>query len=127
MPKLFLLFSHNLSSEQVSQAKSDLGITELISLPANLQRLWSNVPPELVSLKDYLKPFNKFLKQEAKVGDYCLIQGDMGAVYSMVNIVRQLNLRPIYATTKRIVKEQSIDGKTIKTSEFKHILFRGYE
>ena len=127
MSKFFLFFSHNLGSEQVSQAKLDFGITEFVSLPADLQQLWSNVPPELPNLADYLKPFEDFLQAEAKPCDYCLIQGDFGATYAIVNFAKSLQLKPIYATTKRVVKEQIIDGKTMKTSEFKHVLFRGYE
>jgi len=44
----------------------------------------------------------------------------------MVEFCKENNLKAIYSTTKRVVKDQLIDGKIIKTSEFKHIRFRSY-
>jgi hypothetical protein len=122
---MYLLFSHKLTPEQIEDAKKSLKIKEFIYLPKNLQKKWSNVPPELEDLSEYAKEFEEFIKSANK-GDYVLIQGDFGLVYKMVSYSKKLSLKPIYATTKRVSKEIKKDGKIIKISEFKHIRFREY-
>jgi hypothetical protein len=121
---MYLFFSHNLTDEQIKDAKS-MGIVEFISLPDELQYLWSNIPPELDSLDGYDEPFYEFLK-DAKKGDFVLIQGDFGLVYRLVDFSKKNGLIPVYATTKRIAKEIVKNAKVIKISEFKHVKFRKY-
>ncbi|GAB6044548.1 CRISPR-associated protein Csx20 [Caminibacter profundus] len=123
--KLFLFFSHNLTQEQIKDAES-LGINEFVSLPHKLQYLWSNVPPELEDLEEYVIPFYEFLNINAKKGDYVLVQGDFGLSCRLVNYSKQKGLIPIYATSKRVTKEIKKEDKVIKISEFKHIKFRRY-
>ena len=120
--KMYLLFSHKLTNAQIEDAKK-LGVDEFIYLPEDLQRKFSNVPPELENIKEYAKDFEKFL-ENAKSGDYVLIQGDFGLTCHMVNFSKSKGLIPVYATTKRISKDMKKDGKIIKVSEFKHIRFR---
>ena len=123
--RMFLLFSHKLTEEQIEDAKN-LGIEEFIYLPKDLQEKFSNVPPEIEDIREYSKSFINFLKNNAKNNDYVLIQGDFGVVFNVVEFCKENNLIAIYSTTKRVVKEQKIDGKIVKTSEFKHIRFRRY-
>jgi hypothetical protein len=123
--KMFLFFSHKLTSEQIEDAKN-LGINEFIELPQNLQYLWSNVPPELEKLDEYIEPFKEFLEKNAKKGDFVLIQGDFGISCKLVTFSKEKGLIPVYSTTKREAKEIEKDGKIIKTSQFKHIQFRRY-
>jgi len=124
--KMFLLFSHKLTDEQIKDAKENLGVNEFIYLPKDLQNKFSNVPPEIEDIKKYSKDFTEFLKDNAQKEDYVLIQGDFGVVFNLVEFCKENNLKAIYSTTKRIVKEQVIDGKVVKVSEFKHIRFRNY-
>jgi len=124
--KMFLFFSHKLTNEQIEDANISLKIYKFISLPQNLQNLWSDIPADLESLDNYLTPFKNYLRLSVKKGDYVLIQGDFGAVVEMVTFAKSLDLIPIYATTKRVSKEIKKDGKIIKISEFKHIRFRKY-
>jgi len=124
--KMFLLFSHKLTDEQIKDAKENLGINEFMYLPQNLQRKFSNVPPELDSIKEYSQIFIDFLKENTKKEDYVLVQGDFGVVFNVVEFCKESNLKAVYSTTKRVVKEQIIDGKVVKISEFKHIRFRKY-
>ena len=126
MSNMFLLFSHKLTDEQIKDAKENLGVNEFIYLPEDLQYKFSNVPPEIEDIKEYSKDFKEFLKNNAKKQDFILIQGDFGVVFQMVEFCKENNLKAIYSTTKRVVKEQIIDGKIIKTSEFRHIRFRNY-
>jgi len=123
--KMYLFFSHTLTDDQINDAIKNLNIEEFIYLNDKLQKKWSSVPPELESIKEYAKDFEKFL-ENAKKGDYVLIQGDFGLTCYLVNFSKNRGLIPVYATTKRISKDMKKDGKIIKVSEFKHIKFRKY-
>ncbi len=127
MPKMFLLFSHKLTDEQIKDARESLNVDEFIYLPKKLQKLWSDIPPDIEDIDDYLKPIEDFLKKYAKPNDYVLIQGDFGATYKLVNFAFGNKLIPIYSTTKRIVKDINKDGKIITIREFKHCRFRKYK
>ena len=111
--KMYLLFSHKLTDAQIEDAKK-LGVDEFVYLPEDLQRKFSNIPPELESVKKYAKDFEKFL-ENAKSGDYVLIQGDFGLTCHLVNFAKSKGLIPVYATTKRISKDIKKDGKIIET------------
>jgi len=126
MKKLHLLFSHNLTSQQIADAKKNLGVVKFIALPSDLQKLWSNIPPNLMELDAYLEPLKAYLRKEAKEGDVVLIQGDFGGCYAMVNFVKSLNLTAVHATTTRNVEEKRVNGKVVKTSVFEHVRFRKY-
>ncbi|BCD68473.1 CRISPR-associated protein Csx20 [Nitratiruptor sp. YY09-18] len=126
MKKLLLFFSHKLIPEQIKAAK-EIGIEEFVYLPPDLQTLFSNVPPDLGSLRNYAKPLVDFLQENTKKGDFALIQGDFGLCCILVNEAKKLGVVPVYATTKRIVKERNIDGKVAKYSEFQFVRFRRYE
>ena len=126
MKKLILLFSHTLTPTQKEDAQNSFRVEEFISLPKELQNLWSYVSSELESLNDYLEPLKSYLKSELKKGDVVLVQGDFGATYSMVLFIRNLGFKGIYATTKRNVVEREVEGKVIKTSVFEHVRFREY-
>lgn len=81
---LFLVFNHQFTPVQESDARSSLGVSHKINLPADLQELWSNIPPELQEFGNYLSPVYSWLTSRAKEGDYVLIYGDFGACYLMV-------------------------------------------
>ena len=103
-------------------------MTEFIALPEELQARWSNVPPDLDSLKESLRPLLEWLDATAQAGDYVLVQGDVGAVYAVVRFALTRGLTPVYATTERQVVEQSLpDGTVRKHSRFHHVRFRMYK
>lgn len=129
MKKLFLIFSHQLTPDQREDAVLSLSIDPngFVSLPESLQSLWSNIPSNQSGLIDYLKPFREWLESNCEVGDYVFISGDLGAVYLMVNVTRDLGLIPIYSTTERKVLEKKMPDGTIKAERiFKHKIFREY-
>ncbi len=125
MKKMFLLFSHKLSNEQMIDAQNTFGVAKFISLPLQLQKLWKNFNPDIKKLT--LEDFKSFLSQNANQGDVVLIQGDFGATFAMVNFALESGLVPVYATTQREVVEVVEDGQTVKKSIFKHRRFRRYE
>ena len=124
--KMYLLFSHKLTKEQELDAKNTLNIEEFVYLPDNLQKLWSNIPPDINDIDRFLNPIKDFLKQNINEKDFVLIQGDFGATCKMANFVKTLNATPIYATTIRDAKEELINGNIVKTSIFKHVKFRSF-
>ena len=126
MKKLFLLFSHTLTSAQEVDAKESLKIEKFIKLSDDLQQLWSNIPPHLTDTSDYLRPLKEYIKTEADNGDIFLIQGDFGGCYEMLNFVKSLGLTAVHSTTKRDVVEKTVDSKIEKFSRFKHVIFRVY-
>jgi hypothetical protein len=124
--KMFLLFSHNMTDEQKEDAKIEFGVEEFVSLPKDLQDIWSNVPPHLESLYDYLEPIRIYLLDNKKRKDILLIQGDFGATCEMALFAKHMDWEAVYATTERNVEEKEINGKIIKTSIFKHVRFRKF-
>ncbi len=126
MKQLFLLFSHTLTPSQELDAKENLGVSNFVALPEELQNLWSNIPPVLERLSDYLIPLKEYIRSNAKEGDVVLIQGDFGGCYEMVNYVKSLGLTAVHSTTKRDVVEKTVNGKVEKFSRFEHVIFRLY-
>ena len=126
MKKMFLLFSHTLTNEQEIDAMQNLKVKEFVYLPKSLQKIWSNVPADIENVDEFLEPIKEFLKQNVKEEDFVLIQGDFGATCKMVSVAKSLNAIAIYATTVRDSKEEIVDGKIVKTSFFKHIMFRRF-
>jgi hypothetical protein len=124
---LFLLFNHQFTPEQEADARRSLWVKRTVSLPADLQDLWSNIPPDRPAIRDYLQPIRDWLKQEATPGDYVLIQGDFGACWLMVNFSLELGLIPVYSTTERqAAEEHQPDGSVELVHHFRHRIFRRY-
>ncbi len=126
MKKMFLLFSHRLTTLQEEDAKKSLKVEEFVYLPPVLQDLWSNIPPDTEDLDNYLKPIFNYLKENIQKGDYALVQGDFGATCKVASFVKELNGVAVYATTKRNSIEKNVDGKIVKTSTFEHVRFRKF-
>ena len=127
MPDILLLFSHKLTLEQERDLRENWEVKNIFGLPDHLQKLWSNIPPDLTNLSSYLKPIKDWLKENGKRGDLVLIQGDFGAVYIMVNYCFKLGLVPVYATTEREARERiSPKGEVVINRVFRHKIFRVY-
>jgi len=129
MPKLFLLFSHYITEEQFQDAKKTLNITDFVSLPKDLQQRFSNVPADLETIDEYLKPILDWIDEQCTdYNDYILVQGDFGATYFLVDYCKNMNYAtPIYATTERKSIEEVQEDGSIKTQRiFKHKRFRLY-
>lgn len=125
--KLILLFSHQLTDKQKQNAQIDLGVLEFVGLPNELQKKWSNVPPDSDSISDYFSDLKLWLLNIVKPDDYILIQGDFGATYMFVNWAFSNKVIPIYSTTKRIHTESSkADGTIDIRKTFEHKIFRVY-
>ncbi len=82
-PRLILLFNHSLTPFQETDARGFLGIDRIVVPHDELQRRWSQVPPEIDELTTWLTPLFAWLAQVARLGDYVLIQGEFGAVFHL--------------------------------------------
>ena len=123
MKKLFVLLNHSLNEAQLNEIKN-LKVEKIITLS---DELWKNIPPHLQDISPLLQDYFNILKQEAREGDFLLVQGDFGATYKMVEYAKSKNLIPLYATTHRETKEtKNNDGSTSKQTIFKHCIFRKY-
>jgi len=126
-PRLILLFNHSLTQSHEADACGSLGIEKNIAPPDELQRGWSNVPPEIEGVKDWLASLFSWLAINSRPGDYILIQGEFGAVYLAVGEALRLGLRPIYSTTRREAHEECLeDGSVRLVHRFRHVRFREY-
>ncbi len=124
---LFLLFNHTLTADQERQASDSLGISRIVSLPGELQELWSNIPPEPSEVEPYLARVKQWLGSQAQAGDYALIQGDFGATYLLVRFALERGLVPVCSTTRReALEEPQEDGSLKVVHRFKHVRFRKY-
>ena len=125
--KIFLLFSHELTDGQVNELKEKYYIEKFVNLPEELQKLWSNFPPENEFPIELADKFISFLQKNSISNDYVLVQGDFGLVYYIVNWCLKNNRIAIYSTTKRIFKEEKLSDGSIKNIHiFKHVNFRKY-
>ena len=124
---LFLLFNHRLTQIQKDDARSSLGIRQIVKLPPDLEEIWCQIPPDVPEINDYLAPIKTWLSQQASKSDYVLIQGDFGACYIMVNFAFELGLVPAYSTTRReAVENHDPDGTVMLSHQFRHRIFRKY-
>jgi hypothetical protein len=124
---MILIISHSLTGEQIKKASEKLGVNEFINLSEKLQIKWSNVPPNLNKLNNYLSDIKEWIEKISRKGDYIFVQGEFGATYIIINYSFAKKLIPIYATTKRVNKEKVISNKVINEKIFEHIKFRKYE
>ena len=125
MKRLFLLFSHKLTSDQIKDAKDRLNIIEYRYLPDNLQNIWSNIPEDDENIEML---FMNYIKENASIGDYILIEGEYGIVYKMVKWSIENNYIPIYSYTKRQYKSITLEDGTVENRHyFKHIKFKEYK
>lgn len=129
MPRsLFLIFNHDITPLQESDARSSLGIGQIRCLPSDLKALWRQIPPDLTEISNYLEPVKSWLARQAKKKDYVLTQGDFGACFIMVNFAFKSGLIPIYSTTERVADEEhKEDGAVNLVHQFRHRIFRRYE
>lgn len=127
MKKIFLLFSHTLTTRQEKDLKENHGIEEMIYLPPNLQDIWSNVDPEIIE-DEKLQEVLDYVIQNSREKDYVLIQGEWGFVYKSINFFKEKNLVPVYSTTKRdVIETTQDDGKILKKSIFEHVKYKKYK
>jgi len=97
---LFLVFNHAFTAAQEQDARSSLRVSRVLEPPGHLQALWSDVPPDLQEIREYLEPVMEWLGTNAAPGDYVLVQGDFGACYLLVEFCMGRDLVPVYSNLR---------------------------
>lgn len=123
---MLLILSHPMTVKQRKDAEESLKVTKFVALPEHLAFLWSDVPPDLDDLEEYLESIKQWVVENGKPGDYALVQGDFGATTALVNHCRAHGIVPVYATTRRKAVERVNGEKIIIEREFEHVRFRIY-
>ena len=125
--RLFLVFNHQFTDAQRDNARQALEISDVVEMPSEIRGVWGDIPPESERIRTFLEPVRNWLSENARKGDFVLIQGDFGACYLMVGFAFESGMVPVYSSTKRIVKEEHMPDGTVRMShQFKHVAFRRY-
>ena len=128
MPSLILLFNHTLTAAQEQDAYGSLGVCGIITPPADIQKRWSQVPPDTDALNECLDSVFSWLQEVAFPGDFVLIQGEFGATWLAVKEAFRLGLAPVYSTTRRMAVEEHLSCGDVEVRHiFSHVRFRRYE
>lgn len=120
--KFYVLLNHDLLPKQIKEIEA-LNL-EVVYLPSELKALWGQID---IPVSKHIAPIVKYLKSQLKVDDVVLVQGHTGATYLVVDVVKALGAKAIYAHSPR---KANNDKQTDDTSEnlktFKHLNFWEY-
>lgn len=123
---MLVVMSHELSDKQIREAKEDLNIDTIITMPEDVKCIWGNISPEgSLPIREANKII-EWIEKKSEEGDYVLVQGDFGSTYYVVSYCFIKGRIPIYATNHRVVQEKKEGGVTITNRIFKHVNFRKY-
>lgn len=122
-----VLLSHALTDAQVEDLRRNWSAEIVKTLPEELQRRWSNVPPDGPFPVGWLAPLIAWLEAETAEDDVVVVQGEPGCVYYVVNWCFRHRRLPLYAATAREAQEERRpDGTVITQRVFRHRGFRAY-
>ncbi|AWI13445.1 MULTISPECIES: CRISPR-associated protein Csx20 [Bacillaceae] len=125
--KVFVVMSHELLTEQITELKNQLNCHEIIYLPEQLKDIWANIPPSGPWNDKWLADIISWLKSNMNREDIAIVQGEYGATVYLVNWLQKNGHAVYYATTERQVVETKTDeGSIINKRVFKHVNFRKY-
>lgn len=130
IPRLLVIFNHQLTSGQIADAWRSLNIKKIMEPGAELRDLWANMPPHQDNLADCREftALHDWLIANSLPGDFVLIQGDFGATYLLVRFAMELGIIPIYSTTRRQAEElHNKNGDVDLIHRFRHVKFRRYQ
>jgi hypothetical protein len=118
---MYVLMDHELTDEQMDDARENLGVEEFVKLPQYLLDVWGNISPDWGShdMMLRLQSVRGWLQAHVKNHDVLLIQGDCGATYYIVYWMAAKDVKSFAATSERIVLP---DGST----RIKHVRFRRF-
>ena len=126
MPRLFNITNHAITDDQRADAIASLGIGGVVDMPPDIARCWGTVPPELDSVGGYVQPAVDWLASQVTKGDIVWVQGEWGAVLTVVLWCHVRGLRCVYATTQREASEVHGENGVQMTHVFRHVRFRDF-
>ncbi|SHK20632.1 hypothetical protein SAMN02745227_01781 [Anaerobranca californiensis DSM 14826] len=124
--KGLVILSHKLTDEQVEELQIRFNVKEILYLPDELQRIWSNIDPLGELPIEKLQKILDWIEGEKGEEIVVIAQGDFGATCYIVDYCFKKGYKALYATSKRQVKEEIVNGEVITTRVFKHVNFRLY-
>ena len=117
--------SHDLDKIQKEELKERYEVEEIIFLPENLQKIWSNVYCDENYEKD-LEKLKIFMNNNLKEKDCIIAQGNWGYVYTLVTEAKKNGFIPLYGFSYRDGEDKIVNGEKIRISKFKHVKFMEY-
>lgn len=125
--RAFVLLSHDLTEAQREELHSVWGVSEIVPMPDELRKLWSDISPDEDSIEKDLVPVFEWLEASSCPGDVVFVQGEYGATFQVAIRARELGLVPIYSTTHRTLEERRLpDGSVLQERVFRHVRFRKF-
>jgi len=119
--------SHPMNENQKKDATLKYGIEKFKTISEDLQKRFSQVPPDGELDSEMLNSFKKEISKLNK-GDVLFISGEFGVTYNLVNFGKKNGIIAVYATTRRESSEEILpDGTVKKRPLFKHVQFREYK
>ena len=126
MPRLFNITNHSATDDQRADAIASLGVGGVVDMPPDIARCWGTVPPELDSVCGYVQPAVDWLASQVTKGDIVWVQGEWGAVLTVVLWCHARGVRCVYATTKREAAEVHGENGVQMMHVFRHVRFRDF-
>jgi hypothetical protein len=124
--KMFVVLSHTLTEKQIQEIKHRFHITDIVYPPEHLRKLWANIPPEGEWEEQWIQDLKDWLSQQLSEGDKLIVQGEFGAVFSLVSWLKNKGFQVYYATSLRKAEEMK-QGETVVTRRtFEHVCLREY-
>lgn len=123
--KIILFSSHTIDEEQRLELLNLYGVNEVIYLPEELQKIWSNVYLD-ENYYTNMELLVRFMLKTLNEGDCIVVQGNWGYVYRIVTVAKENNIIPLYAFTLRDGEDKIINGEKVRISKFKHVKFVEY-
>ena len=94
---LFLIFNHDITPVQESDAYNSLGVQRIINIPPDLKDLWRQIPSALPKISAYLNPIKDWLAGQSKKNDYVLTSSYPSPVlYLLEAEIESANIRAIF-------------------------------
>lgn len=125
--KFFNVTNHKLTDAQQYDVHQTFN-ADIIELNDKLKQQWGNVDPYAETVDETVQAVFDFITANSAEGDMALVQGDMGCVFALVNMLQHIGITAVYATTKRSsIEQQMPDGTVVKKSTFVHVQFRKYK
>lgn len=118
--KAVCILNHTLDMKQIKELNAK-GIDKIEFLPGELANLWAQLPTTEDLDLGIVKSIVEFVKSTG--AENCIIQGEMGHLFVVVDLLLSYGIKCYHAVTKRVSEEK--DG--VKISKFEHVCFREYK
>ena len=117
--KVLWISNHPCSPEQKADMEKRWGDIDLTELN---NPMWGKISPHAScdDVGDYIQSFVPYVADFGKV----VVMGELTACLLIVSWCVLCGVPCYTPTTERVSKEKTVDGKTVKTSVFRHVQFR---